>query len=218
MEKDHKVSHGTKLLLITAILIPVLYYLWSRFMPTWAGPQFFIMPFPLLSNTFVRILYFIAFVLLFLLASVVEHLFFNNFLCTIISSQHDDRLISGSGLSFFDDNNKPSFFTKLWLSIGVAAVHFGFFYHIANPVIHALIYALIALVINYCLFCYYEDYKNIVSTLLRVGLAIASLLILLYLTISSVNGWKRNNPQFVFPFNPIDILKKMADALTGIKF
>ena len=209
IKKDEKISQGGTLLAGGFVGLSVLVILWCRFAPTWAGPQSVTYPFPIFTSAALKILYYFFFTLFFIIAAVLEHFYFNYFFSIIynekeIAGAPGGKLgsLASAGLSAATGTDGPSFFSNLILSLGVGLLNFAVFKWTVAPTLwSAVILAILTFVLNIVILGIRAEKKMIVSTLLRVGIALAVLVILMYLGLSVKYEWTRKNPDFVFVGN-----------------
>lgn len=213
IKKDEKIALGKNLFLGGLFGITILVILWTKFVPF--GPVSVVFPFPIFTSTGLKIVYHIFFVLFFLVAAILEHAYFNYFFSTVYNEKESPvgggklGALASTAVASATGNDQPSFFSNLILSLGVGLLNFAIFKFTIAPVfLSAFILALITFVLNMVVIGIRAEKKMIVSTLLRVGIAIAVLLILLYLGLSVNKEWSRKTPDFVFVGNTANAFTK----------
>jgi hypothetical protein len=212
IDKDKKISLGVKLLVASALGLPIFYFLWTRFLPAIFGPKFIVFSFPILEG-FKKILYAVAFVLVVLLTAVTETAYFNVFTASKINGDGEGAGGAIGGLAAMATGKGLSFCTKLTVSIAAGLLYFFIAIQMLNPFTHAFIFAGIVFALNFIIVSLFDEHNAIAAVMFRIGLAIALLLCILYLNLSVQKQWKRQNPEFVFLFNPMDALAKLFGTL-----
>jgi hypothetical protein len=193
MNKDEKISLGIKMLIGGAIGTAALLVLWSMFAPTWMGPTSITMPFPAHVAAVIKWSYFVLFAALFLIEAALEHVYFNFFSSIEFTEKEGMASLAGE---------QRSFSSNLTISVGVFLLNFAIGYYVFSPrLIPALIYGFIALGVNLFMMNIRYDKKMIVSTLLRVGIAIGVLLYILYLYYTLEGKISRKTPEYYFAAN-----------------
>lgn len=212
MDKDKKISLAIKLFAGFAFGIPIIYFLWTRFLPPVFGPKLIIFFFPVLTGI-MNILYFLFFVVMVLLTAVTETAYFNVFAASKINGDGNGAGGALGSVASMATGKGLSFCTKLTVSIGVGLLYFFIGVQMFSSPLHALIFGGIAFTLNFVIVGLFDEHNSIAAIAFRLGLAVATLLCILYLNMSVKNGWKRQNPEIVFMFNPLDLLSKIFGGL-----
>jgi len=190
MNKDEKIKTGIIYCVGAAFGLGIFRTLFSMFVDEFFGPTSITLPFPSLSG-WIKWIYIVVFVLLWIVLAVTEHVFFN-FFSSIEYTEKEGGMASLAG-------EKPTFSSNLILSLGVGLLHFAFYYWIVKPILFfAVIYGILAVIVNFVVITIRHDKKMIVSVLLKIGLAIGVLLYLWYLNISLNGNLKRETPVYFF--------------------
>jgi hypothetical protein len=200
INKDEKVSLGTKLFIGAALGFSILHILYSSFAPAKMGPSSVVMPFPVFSGSVGKVIYWIFFVVFFIFASVAEHVFFNFFVPIEFTEKEGKlALLSGENVGVFD---------KVLISVFVGLYYFAIIFQISSGIVAPIVYGLLGFAINFYLIGLRVDKKMIVSTLFKVGFAVAVLIYIGYLALSSSKGWARKSPDYYFAGNIANVFSK----------
>lgn len=189
MDKGAKISAGMSMMAGAAIGLGALLVLYVRYCPSWMGPKSIRNPmpeFPKWSNA----VYQSIFGILFLIFAALEHFYFNYF----ASIEYTE----GSGMASLS-GEKASFSSNLIISLFCGLFHFAVYYWIIEPVIwYAIVYAVLAFLMNMVVISVRHSKKLIVSTLLRIGIAMAVLIMVYYCRYSVGGKAKRSIPYYFF--------------------
>jgi len=186
--------------------IALVSVLWSMFVPP-LGWNSLVMPFPDFGESKgLNISYFVAFAIFYLIYAAMENVYYYWF----IGSEWNEK--SGAGaLMDMAAGQTISFSSCLVIGLGVFALNWAIFSSFVQSWWFGGIIALIAFGAAFALTKIRGSKGIIVSTLLRVGIALGVLLYIYYLFQSDAGKLNRKSPLAFVSSNPLNILSKGGD-------
>lgn len=191
LKKSENISLGLKLM-GAGVGIGLIGILYCMFSPI--GPEKFVFAAPYNPSEAKRIMYNVAFGILFLLRAPIEHNFYN---WVIYSEFNEKGGLAGmaGGLTGEEMHIVPA----LLISFFNALMQFAAFYYMIHGIIPAIVVSLIGFGIHYGLLHVKVNNGVIASTLFSVGIALGILLIYVYLEFTVKGKVGRKTPEFYFP-------------------